>query len=100
MALSNSQWNGDTNHGVQLGQEKGITINTIAPGAVDTDIFPGDNAPPPALELKNYLLSLPRAEARPASQSDISDVALFLASEKSRWITGQWLSVSGGSTGV
>jgi NAD(P)-dependent dehydrogenase (short-subunit alcohol dehydrogenase family) len=45
-------------------------------------------------------LSMTRAEQRTGTVDDIADVALFLASEKSRWVTGQWISVSGGITGM
>ncbi|KAI5461947.1 hypothetical protein BGZ63DRAFT_423265 [Mariannaea sp. PMI_226] len=83
----------------ELGHEKGITINTIAPGPVETDSFPSEG-PPPVQQLKNYLVSMTRAEDRPGTTDDIADTALFLASEKSRWITGQWISVSGGITGM
>ncbi len=49
--------------------------------------------------LKDFLVSKTRAEARVATVEDIADAVLFLASEKSRWITGQHISVSGGITG-
>ena len=42
---------------------------------------------------------LTRAEERPGTVEDIADAVLLLASEKSRWITGQHISVSGGITG-
>jgi NAD(P)-dependent dehydrogenase (short-subunit alcohol dehydrogenase family) len=80
----------------QLGREKGITINTIAPGPVTTDSFP---ARAPQALLDRFTM-LTRAEERIGTVDDIADVALFLASEKSRWITGQWISVSGGVTGM
>jgi len=64
-----------------------------------TDSFHPDG-PPQMQEFKNMLVSMTRAEARPGTVEDIADVAVFLASEKSRWITGQWISVSGGITGM
>lgn len=87
-----------TKSAIQLGHSKGITINTIAPGPVITDSF-DPNGPPQMQQMKEYLVSMTRAENRPGTVEDIADVALFLASEKSRWITGQWISVSGGITG-
>jgi len=42
---------------------------------------------------------VPRAEARVGTVGDIADAVLLLVSEKSRWITGQYISVSGGLTG-
>jgi NAD(P)-dependent dehydrogenase (short-subunit alcohol dehydrogenase family) len=82
----------------QLGRDNGITINTIAPGPVNTDGFP--TAAPQLQQLLDMFLGMTRAEVRTGTVNDIGDVALFLASEKSRWITGQWLSVSGGITGL
>ena len=43
-------------------------------------------------------LALTRAENRPGTIQDIGDAVLLLASEKSRWITGQYVGVSGGVT--
>jgi NAD(P)-dependent dehydrogenase (short-subunit alcohol dehydrogenase family) len=40
-----------------------------------------------------------RAENRVGAVEDIADAVLLLTSEKSRWITGQFISVSGGITG-
>lgn len=45
------------------------------------------------------LVSMTRAEERTTRQEDVADVVLLLASEKSRWVTGQFISVSGGITG-
>jgi NAD(P)-dependent dehydrogenase (short-subunit alcohol dehydrogenase family) len=41
-----------------------------------------------------------RAAARLGTVEDMADAALLLASEQSRWITAQWISVSGGITGT
>ncbi|KAI5459231.1 hypothetical protein BGZ63DRAFT_426519 [Mariannaea sp. PMI_226] len=76
---------------------KGLTINTIAPGPTPTDTFPEGN--PGADVIKNHLRSLTRAEDRLGSVQDIADAVLLLVSEKARWITGQFVSVSGGITG-
>lgn len=40
-----------------------------------------------------------RVEDRVGTMEDVTEAVLFLASEKSRWITGQYISVSGGITG-
>jgi 3-oxoacyl-[acyl-carrier protein] reductase len=65
----------------------GITVNTIAPGPVQTGYI--------SKELENELIpTLPlRRIGQPA---DIADVILFLASEQARWLTGQVIKVSGG----
>ncbi|NUT47696.1 MAG: SDR family oxidoreductase [Saccharothrix sp.] len=73
---------------------RGITVNTVAPGVVDTD----QNA--------SWLRGNPEAEAAMAARSalgrigyadDIADVVSFVASEKARWMTGAWLDATGGA---
>lgn len=65
----------------------GITVNTVAPGPVQTGYIPR--------EFENELISMIplRKIGQPA---DIADVILFLASEQARWLTGQVIKVSGG----
>lgn len=76
--------------GKQLGV-RGITVNAVAPGVVDTDM----NA--------EWLDSARDAVAglsplgRVALPSDIGDVVAFLASDDSRWVTGQHIDASGGA---
>ena len=43
--------------------------------------------------------ALTRAEKRLGTVDDIADAILLLAQERSRWITAQYISVSGGITG-
>ncbi|KAL7912597.1 hypothetical protein GGI35DRAFT_491133 [Trichoderma velutinum] len=75
---------------------KRITINTVMPGPVLTDSLP----PTEEFEmLKDGLLNMTRAERRFGTVEDIADSVLLLANEKSRWITGECISVSGGITG-
>lgn len=80
----------------KLGREHGITINTVAPGPVST------NTLPPHIErlIHGALVPMTRAEERVGTVEDIADVVLLLASEKSRWLTGQFISASGGITGA
>jgi len=42
-------------------------------------------------------LSRTRAADRLGTVEDMADAALLIASEKSRWITAQWIPVSGGN---
>jgi len=53
-----------------------------------------------ATDLQRTLVSMTRAEERIGTTEDIADAALLLASEKSRWITAQYISVSGGIVGT
>ena len=86
----------------QLGFKYGITVNTLALGAVPTDmskqyLLTPDGAPS---EVHHSLVGLTRAEERIGTAEDIADAALLIVSEKSRWITAQYVSVSGGITGT
>ena len=80
----------------QLGRTYGITINQVAPGPVATD---GLGTGPTADAIESTLVPLTRADARMGTTEDIADAVLLLVSEQSRWITGQYISVSGGITG-
>ncbi len=70
---------------------RGITVNTVSPGATDTDMFHQSN-PPGARDAMVGITALGRL-GQPA---DIADVVAFLAGPDSRWVTGQNLLVSGG----
>jgi 3-oxoacyl-[acyl-carrier protein] reductase len=69
---------------------RGVTVNAIAPGFIETDMNSELNE-----ELKtNILKQIPLG--RFGSADDIADAALFLASPSARYITGQVLTVDGG----
>ena len=53
-----------------------------------------------ASELQHAMLAQVRAEERIGTVNDMADAVLLLVSEKSRWLTAQWISVSGGVTGT
>ncbi|MEV6070216.1 SDR family oxidoreductase [Nocardia sp. NPDC052001] len=72
---------------------RGITVNAVAPGAIDTDM----NA---------SWLRTPEGQADTAARSplnrvgqpaDVADIVGFLASDASRWVTGQWIDATGGA---
>ncbi|WP_071459412.1 3-oxoacyl-[acyl-carrier-protein] reductase [Bacillus massilinigeriensis] len=69
---------------------RGITVNAIAPGFITTDMT--DKLPDEVKE--GMLKTIPLA--RLGEPSDIAKTVLFLASEDSRYITGQTLHVDGG----
>lgn len=76
----------------QLGV-RNITVNSLAPGIIDTEMnadILGDEAS------QKFAASL-SALGRIGQPSDVADAAAFLASSESRWVTGQYLDVSGGS---
>jgi 3-oxoacyl-[acyl-carrier protein] reductase len=70
---------------------RGITVNTISPGATDTDLLRASN-PPEALAQTAAFTALQRL----GQPDDIAAVVAFLAGPDARWITGQNLRVSGG----
>ena len=81
----------------QLGRNgAGITVNTVMPGPVPTEGVP---AHPDIQKGHERLKAMTRAEDRLGRAEDIADSVLLLASDQSRWITGQVISVSGGITG-
>lgn len=78
----------------QLAKElgpKGITINAVAPGPVNTELFKTGKS-----EALINQLSSANAFNRLGEPDDISGVVAFLASEESRWITGQTIRANGG----
>ena len=69
---------------------RGVTVNALAPGFIETDMTAGLTP-----ELKAELLQ--RIPLRTLGQSeDIAEGALFLASPGARYITGQVLTIDGG----
>lgn len=75
----------------QLGP-RGITVNTVAPGVVDTDMHEGRLVG----EALAWLSSL-SPMGRIGTPDDVADTVAFLSSDDSRWVTGQWIDVSGGT---
>jgi len=69
---------------------RGVTVNAIAPGFIETDMTSELNE-----ELKgNILKQIPMGKFGAAD--DIAGAALFLASPAARYVTGQVLTVDGG----
>jgi NAD(P)-dependent dehydrogenase (short-subunit alcohol dehydrogenase family) len=70
-----------------------IRVNSIAPGAIETDFAGGivrDNA-----EINNYVATQ-TALGRTGQPDDIGSVVAFLISDAAKWINGQRIEVSGG----
>ncbi|MFE9705427.1 SDR family NAD(P)-dependent oxidoreductase [Streptomyces sp. NPDC005930] len=70
---------------------RGITVNTVSPGATDTDLLRGTN-PPEALQAVVGRTPLGRL----GQPSDVADVVAFLVGPGGAWITGQNLRATGG----
>jgi 3-oxoacyl-[acyl-carrier protein] reductase len=70
---------------------KGITVNSISPGPVNTELFKqGKNE-----EVIKHLASM-SAFNRIGEPEDIAKIVLFLVDEDSKWITGQNIGINGG----
>ena len=69
---------------------RGITVNAIAPGIVETSMM-GDIKPEMQAE---YIKQIPLG--RFAQPADVANAVLFLSSAESGYITGQVLPVTGG----
>ncbi|MER7371177.1 SDR family oxidoreductase [Streptomyces lanatus] len=72
---------------------RGITVNSVRPGFIATDMNARRRTTPEA----RAALAARSAFGRIGEPSDVADVVAFLASDDSRWITGQCLDVSGGT---
>ncbi len=72
------------------GARKGITVNCVAPGATNTDMY---NAVPQNILEKTIAASPLNRLAYP---SEIGEVIAFLASERASYVNGQWIQVNGG----
>jgi NAD(P)-dependent dehydrogenase (short-subunit alcohol dehydrogenase family) len=72
--------------------ERGIRVNAVAPGVVETDMssFAKTDAG------RGLTLGM-QALKRVAQPEDIGPVVAFLASDEARWITGDTVRVDGGS---
>jgi len=69
---------------------KGIICNAIAPGFIQTDMI---NTLPEEY-INNIIDSIPTKKL--GSTEDVSNLVMFLASDKANYITGQTISVDGG----
>jgi len=69
---------------------RNIRVNAIAPGFIETDMTESLNEATRESFFKNIPL------ARAGTAEDVANLALFLASEDSNYITGQVINVDGG----
>lgn len=72
---------------------KGVTVNAVAPGPVQTDLMRAN------LDDAMRAVFIQRTSlGRIGMPDDIADVVAFLASNDARWVTGQVLAATGGFT--
>jgi acetoacetyl-CoA reductase len=89
-AAAKSGIHGFTKALAQEGAAKGITVNAIAPGYIDTDMV---RAVPPNV-LEKIVAKVP--VGRLGKASEIARGVLFLVSDDGGFITGSTLSINGG----
>jgi 2,3-dihydroxy-2,3-dihydro-p-cumate dehydrogenase len=87
-------------HGLTTGMARefakdGITINTVAPCAVNTPQMVAITKNDPALAAK-FVSVIPMG--RPAEMEEVASMVSYLASAEASFVTGQVISVNGGST--
>ncbi|MCM2394483.1 SDR family oxidoreductase [Rhizobium sp. S95] len=75
--------------------DRGITANTVAPGAIETDFLGGAVRDMPDL---NKTFAGMTALGRVGVPDDIGPMIASLLSDDNRWVTGQRIEVSGGQT--
>lgn len=71
--------------------QKNITINAVAPGPVNTELFNADKTEQQIASIANM-----NSFGRIGEPEDIANVISFLAGDQSTWVTGQTLRVNGG----
>jgi 3-oxoacyl-[acyl-carrier protein] reductase len=71
---------------------RGIRVNAVAPGVIDTDMSKFARTE----EGQKFTLGM-QALQRIGQADDVADVVTFLASDQARWITGDTVQVGGGS---
>jgi len=89
-AAAKSGIHGFTKALAQEGAARGVTVNAIAPGYVDTDMVRA--VPPPVLE--KIIARIPAG--RLGRAGDIARAVLFLVADDADFITGSTISVNGG----
>ena len=87
-------------HGLTTGMARefardGITVNTVAPCAVNTPQMVAITKRDPALAAK-FISVIPMG--RPAEMEEVASMVSYLASAEASFVTGQVISVNGGST--
>src|SRR5471030_1319098 len=89
-AAAKSGIHGFTKALAQEGAAKGITVNAIAPGYIDTDMV----AAVPAAVLEKIVAKIP--VGRLGHADEIARGVLFLVADEAGFITGSTLSINGG----
>lgn len=74
--------------------KRGITVNSVAPGIIDTDLNADWIDAPGARDGAAQV----SAFGRIGTPEDVADIISYLAGDGARWITGQTIDATGGSS--
>lgn len=77
---------------------RGIRVNAVSPGPIETPILGKTGAPPEQLEQMVKQIQSQVALGRFGKAEEVANVALFLASDESSFVQGQEFVVDGGTT--
>ncbi|MEV6322493.1 SDR family oxidoreductase [Nocardia sp. NPDC051787] len=72
---------------------RGITVNAVAPGVIDTDMNASWLRDPEVAATVAAMSPFQRV----GQSADVADIVAFLASDDARWVTGQWIDATGGA---
>ncbi|KAK9319026.1 putative oxidoreductase [Lipomyces orientalis] len=78
----------------EFGPKYGVTVSAVNPGPVATDMYL--SAPDTLRESMDELVKNVPAGGRMGTPEDIADIVNFLASESSRWVSGNVVTANGG----
>ncbi|OLN96384.1 L-xylo-3-hexulose reductase 1 [Colletotrichum chlorophyti] len=78
----------------ELGHKYGVTVNSVNPGPVDTDMYRAAG-PVHLARMEEQNKRVP-AEPRCGTEEDVADIVVFLCEERSRWVTGDTICANGG----
>ncbi|MEU4997170.1 SDR family oxidoreductase [Streptomyces sp. NPDC021622] len=70
---------------------RGITVNAVAPGVIETEMMAG------IPDGRHSEMAKYSAFGRIGQPADVADIVTFVASDDARWITGQYIDATGGS---
>jgi NAD(P)-dependent dehydrogenase (short-subunit alcohol dehydrogenase family) len=74
------------------GAVKGIRVNAVAPGPIETEMF--ERAVGPAAHRARFIGMIPQKRA--GTPDEAANLIFFLASDKSPFVTGEIVSIDGG----
>ena len=74
--------------------ERGITVNSVAPGVTDTDMNAGWLRTGDEVRERVAAMS---PLGRIGTPADVADIVAFLVSNDARWVTGQYIDATGGA---